>query len=195
MDYFSQCSCLETNPCVLCFTISLTLEEAVTAAEFGTYFPDFTFRYRLKNLWMGCIKQVCSLIRGMVENYCTLSKIQPCLLFTSALRDLVNSRPRLNFTLGTIISTIPLMSSQYFYTISMSTVCFTQHGQKVDWVSFGKNTLREVRNFCDVLWFNNKIILDSTWYVAEWCMTIKPEPLVMRLGWMFSSKILAIPPL
>ena len=29
-------SCLETNPRVLVFTISLTLEEAVTAAEFGT---------------------------------------------------------------------------------------------------------------------------------------------------------------
>ena len=27
---------LETNPCVLVFTISLTLEEAVTAAEFGS---------------------------------------------------------------------------------------------------------------------------------------------------------------
>ena len=37
MDYFRQCSCLETNPCVLVFTISLTLEEVVTAAEFG---PD-----------------------------------------------------------------------------------------------------------------------------------------------------------
>ena len=36
MDYFRQCSCLETNPCVLVFTISLTLEEAVTVAEFGT---------------------------------------------------------------------------------------------------------------------------------------------------------------
>ena len=35
-DYFRQCSCLETNPYVLVFTISLTLEEAVTAAEFGT---------------------------------------------------------------------------------------------------------------------------------------------------------------
>ena len=36
MDYFRQCSCLETNPYVLVFTISLTFEEAVTAAEFGT---------------------------------------------------------------------------------------------------------------------------------------------------------------
>ena len=34
MDYFQQCSCLETNPCVLFFTISLTLK-AVAAAEFG----------------------------------------------------------------------------------------------------------------------------------------------------------------
>ena len=33
---FEQCSCLETNPCVLVFTISLTVKEAVTAAEFGT---------------------------------------------------------------------------------------------------------------------------------------------------------------
>ena len=36
MDYFGQCSFLETNPYVLHFTISLTLEEAVTAAEFET---------------------------------------------------------------------------------------------------------------------------------------------------------------
>ena len=36
MDYFRHCSCLETNPCVLVFTISLTLEEAVRVAEFGT---------------------------------------------------------------------------------------------------------------------------------------------------------------
>ena len=36
MDYFPQCSCLETNPYVLFFTISQTLEEAVTAVKFGT---------------------------------------------------------------------------------------------------------------------------------------------------------------
>ena len=36
MDHFRQCSCLKTNPYVLFFTISLTLEEAVTATEFGT---------------------------------------------------------------------------------------------------------------------------------------------------------------
>ena len=34
MDDFRHCSCSETNPCVLFLTISLTLEEAVTAAEF-----------------------------------------------------------------------------------------------------------------------------------------------------------------
>ena len=33
--FFQQCSCLETNPYVLFFTVSRTLEEAVTATEFG----------------------------------------------------------------------------------------------------------------------------------------------------------------
>ena len=41
----------------------------------------------------------CSFIREMVENYCSLGKI----LFTSALRASVNSRPGLSFHLGTII--------------------------------------------------------------------------------------------
>ena len=36
MDYVRQYSCLETNPCVLFFTISLTVEETVTAARFAT---------------------------------------------------------------------------------------------------------------------------------------------------------------
>ena len=36
MDYFRQCSCLETNPWMLLFYYSLTREEAVTAAEFKT---------------------------------------------------------------------------------------------------------------------------------------------------------------
>ena len=36
MDYFGQCSYLETNPRVLfLYTISVTLVEAVTATEFG----------------------------------------------------------------------------------------------------------------------------------------------------------------
>ena len=34
MDMFWQCSCLETNPRVLVFTVSLTLDEADTAVEF-----------------------------------------------------------------------------------------------------------------------------------------------------------------
>ena len=45
----------------------------------------------------------CSFIRRMVENYCTLGKFNLSLLFTSALRASVNSGPRLNFTLETII--------------------------------------------------------------------------------------------
>ena len=36
MGHFRQCSCLESNPYVIVFTISLTLKETVTAAEFGT---------------------------------------------------------------------------------------------------------------------------------------------------------------
>ena len=61
MDYFRQCSCLETNPCVLVFTISLTLKDAVTAAKFGTRWPSFQIlrvRYGLKNLRMGYIKPI-----------------------------------------------------------------------------------------------------------------------------------------
>ena len=44
-----------------------------------TYFPDFTVRYRLKKSMNGVYKTNidCSFIRGMVENYCTLGKIQP----------------------------------------------------------------------------------------------------------------------
>ena len=33
---FDSVHVLETNPCVLVFTISLTLEKAVTVGEFGT---------------------------------------------------------------------------------------------------------------------------------------------------------------
>ena len=50
---------MKTNLCVLFFTISLPLEEAATAAEFGNsiaYFPDFTVRYGLQNLWIGVYK-------------------------------------------------------------------------------------------------------------------------------------------
>ena len=58
---FRQCSCLQTNPCVLVFTISLTLRRSCHSCRIWNsiaYFPDFTIRYGLKNLWMGCIKQI-----------------------------------------------------------------------------------------------------------------------------------------
>ena len=60
---------------MLVFTISLSLKEAVTSAEFGT----FTVRYGLKQSMNVVYKTNidCSFIRGMVENYCTLGKIQP----------------------------------------------------------------------------------------------------------------------
>ena len=45
-----------------------------------------------------------SFIRGMIENYCTLGKIQPWpTIHLGPNRPRVNSRPRLNFTSGTII--------------------------------------------------------------------------------------------
>ena len=75
MDYFRQCSCLETNPCVLVFTISLTLEEAVTAAEFGRFYGSVRTKKSMNRVYKTNID--CSVIRGMVENYCTLGKIQP----------------------------------------------------------------------------------------------------------------------
>ena len=82
MDYFRQCSFLETNPCVLYFATSLTLEEAVTAAKYWNliaYFPDLKFRYGLKKSMHGVYKPSidCPFIRGMVENNCTLGQIQP----------------------------------------------------------------------------------------------------------------------
>ena len=82
MDYFRQRSCLETNPCVLVFTISLTLEEAVTELpnlELDSLFSRFYDSVRTKKSMNGVYKTNidCSFIRGMVENYCTLGKIQP----------------------------------------------------------------------------------------------------------------------
>ena len=41
IQYFQQFLCLKTNPCVLVLTISLTLKEAPTAAEFGTLSTSF----------------------------------------------------------------------------------------------------------------------------------------------------------
>ena len=43
------------------------------------------------------------LMRGMVENYCPEMKFNLGLLFTEAHKEEVSSRPRLNFTKGTII--------------------------------------------------------------------------------------------
>ena len=46
----------------------------------------------------------CSFIRGMVENYCTLCKIQPLpTIHLGPTRASLKSRHRLNFTSGTII--------------------------------------------------------------------------------------------
>ena len=86
-------------------------------------FPDFTVRYGLKkNLWMGCIIQILTaLLFGEWWKIIIPSvKFNLGLLFTEAS---VKSRPRLNFTSGTKFSTIPLMSSQYSYTIFHVTQC------------------------------------------------------------------------
>ena len=60
---------LETNPCVLVFSISLTLE-AVTAVEFETRYRFYDL-VRTKKSMNGVYKTNidCSFIRGMVENY------------------------------------------------------------------------------------------------------------------------------
>ena len=64
-------------------------------------YSDFTGSVRAKKSMMGCIKQIlAALLFRMVENYCTLGKTQPWLLFTSALWASVNSRPGLSFTSG-----------------------------------------------------------------------------------------------
>ena len=83
MDYFRQCSCLETNPCVLVFTISLTLKGAATATKCETQWPTFQILLfgttKNFNEWVykHIVKNInCSFIPGMVENYCTLGKIQ-----------------------------------------------------------------------------------------------------------------------
>ena len=88
MNYFWQCSCLETNPCVLFFTISLKLEEAVTAAELELNSLLFRFygQYGLKNLWIWCIKQILTalLFGEWYKIIVPLVKLNPSLLFTSA---------------------------------------------------------------------------------------------------------------
>ena len=89
------------------------------------YFPDFPGSVRTKKSMNGVYKTNidCSFIREKVENYCTLGETQPWpILFTSALRASVNSRPGLGFTSGQLFSTIPLMSSQYLYTVPLIAV-------------------------------------------------------------------------
>ena len=65
--------------CLEFFTISLTLGETVTAAGFGTFTFVRVSTYGLQNLCVSVYKTNidCSFIRGMVENYFTLCKIQP----------------------------------------------------------------------------------------------------------------------
>ena len=80
MDYFRQCSSLETNPCVLFLTISLTLEEAKQLPNFGldSLLSRFYGSVGTKKIYKWGIKTNigCSFIRRMVETYCTLGKIQ-----------------------------------------------------------------------------------------------------------------------
>ena len=49
MDYFLQCSCLETNPCGLFFTIDFPDSRRSCHScriwNSKAYFPDFTVRY------------------------------------------------------------------------------------------------------------------------------------------------------
>ena len=81
---------------MLVFTISPAFKEVVTAAEFGT----FAVQYGLP--WMGCMKQMLTalLCRKWWRNYCDFGKIQP---WPTIYRGpYFYSRPRLNFTSGTI---------------------------------------------------------------------------------------------
>ena len=104
MDYFRQCSCLETNPCVLVFFISLTLSKLsqLPNSKLDGLFSRFYGSVRTKKSMNGVYKTNidCSFIRGMVENYCTLGKTQPWPTIHLGLRASVNSRPRLSFTSG-----------------------------------------------------------------------------------------------
>ena len=80
---------------------SQSLEEAVTAAEFGTRQPSFQIlRFGTDEKSMNGVYKTdidCSFIRGMVENYCTLGKIQHLPTIHRG-----TCRQRLNFTSGTI---------------------------------------------------------------------------------------------
>ena len=83
------------------------------------YFPDFTVRYGIKKSMNMRIKQkLTALLFGEWYKIIVPSvKFNFYLLFTSAQRAPVNSRPRLNFK----FPAIPLISSQYLYNIFIRT--------------------------------------------------------------------------
>ena len=109
MDYFRQCSCLETNPCVLFFTIPWLSKKLLTSqlpnldldSLFSRFYGLVRTKKKKKKSMNGLYKTNidCSFIWGIVENYCTQGKIQP---WPTIHWDLY-SRSRLNFTSGTII--------------------------------------------------------------------------------------------
>ena len=100
---------METNAWVLFFFLFPWLSKKLSQLpnlELDSLLSRFCGPVRTKNSINGVYKTNidCSFIRGMVENYCTLGKIQPWpTRFTSALWASVNSRPRLNFTSDTIL--------------------------------------------------------------------------------------------
>ena len=82
---------------------------AVTGNEFGT----FTVRYRLKNLWMWCIKEILTAL--LFGEWWKI--VAPSVKITIYLGS-TKSITRLNFTSGTTIFYHSLMSSQYLYIIA-----------------------------------------------------------------------------
>ena len=74
---------------MLSFTISPTLEEALTAAKSGTFYGSVQTK-KICECGLQCMKQIVKglgilgSIQGIAENYCTFGKIQLDLLFTSA---------------------------------------------------------------------------------------------------------------
>ena len=81
MDYFRQCSCLETNPCVLVFAISLTQRSCHSCRIWNliAYFPDFMVQYGQKKSVNGVFKTNidCSFGGGNGRKLLYLGKIQP----------------------------------------------------------------------------------------------------------------------
>ena len=84
MEYFRQSSCLETNPCVYFFFLlfpwlSKKLSQLPNLELDNLLNRFYGVRYGLKKSMNGVYKTNIdfSFIRGMVENFCTLGKIQP----------------------------------------------------------------------------------------------------------------------